>query len=102
MNPLSELLFYDFILLPHRTKPLGAPLVLKLFVCPGDDWHACVRFSPRFMAEMQISSSGAVFKVLEANGFKYLNHLSLRFQTANDDDLKSYLSACVKKLKVFC
>lgn len=56
---------------------------------------------------LQLSYSGAVLgsspaqlDVVETNSFKHLTHLSLRFQPANDVDVKTYLATCLRCIKV--
>ncbi|CAI9575020.1 unnamed protein product, partial [Staurois parvus] len=36
---------------------------------------------------------------VETNSFKHLTHLSLRFQPANDVEVKTYLATCLRCIK---
>lgn len=46
----------------------------------------------KFFAVLAVADGNPVFKVVEANQFKQLTHLSLRFQPGTDETIKMYLS----------
>jgi len=41
-----------------------------------------------------------MFKIIEKNRFKVLNHLVLKFRNADDEILKNYLSNRISGLKI--
>ncbi|XP_018417459.1 PREDICTED: spindle assembly abnormal protein 6 homolog [Nanorana parkeri] len=70
--------------------------------------HQCVneesKDAPRFLLQLSYSgpvlgSSPAQLDVIETNSFKHLTHLSLRFQPANDVEVKTYLATCLRCIK---
>ncbi|XP_072276090.1 spindle assembly abnormal protein 6 homolog isoform X2 [Pyxicephalus adspersus] len=70
--------------------------------------HQCLneetKDAPRFLLQLSYSglvlgSSPAQLDVVETNSFKHLTHLSLRFQPANDVEVKTYLATCLRCIK---
>lgn len=70
--------------------------------------HQCVneenKDAPRFLLQLSytgpvLGSSPAQLDVVETNSFKHLTHLSLRFQPANDVEVKTYLATCLRCIK---
>ncbi|XP_068096085.1 spindle assembly abnormal protein 6 homolog [Hyperolius riggenbachi] len=70
--------------------------------------HQCINEEnkdiPRFLLQLSYSgpllgSSTAQLDVVETNSFKHLTHLSLRFQPANDVEIKTYLATCLRCIK---
>ncbi|KAM5149080.1 spindle assembly abnormal protein 6 homolog isoform 2-T2 [Mantella aurantiaca] len=70
--------------------------------------HQCVneenKDAPRFLLQLSYSgpvlgSSPTQLDVVETNSFKHLTHLSLRFQPANDIEVKTYLATCLRSIK---
>ncbi|KAK7100422.1 spindle assembly abnormal protein 6 homolog [Littorina saxatilis] len=63
------------------------------------------RDSPKFVLHFTMNSMGngerstAVLSVVETNPFKHLIHLSLKFVSGSDSDIKKYLADCLKQLK---
>ena len=46
-----------------------------------------------------MSSSQGLLEVVETNPFKHLVHLSLKFVSGTDEDVKNHLAACLKRVK---
>ena len=95
----DQSLLVDFASFPSKFVEL-----LKL--CGGVDMpvdsstvdieNACPNRNPsrslKFFSVLTLADGNPVFKVVEANQFKQLTHLSLRFQPGTDETIKQYLS----------
>lgn len=58
---------------------------------------------PKFVLQLVCNSTSlmcaASLNIIETNPFKHLNHLSLKFLSGTDADIKCYLAECMKTLK---
>lgn len=57
----------------------------------------------RFLLHLSLSPADkavSVLNVVEANPFRHLNHLALKFVPASDAYLKKYLAECLLSFKV--
>ncbi|KAJ3325908.1 hypothetical protein HDV06_002293 [Boothiomyces sp. JEL0866] len=81
-------LLIDFVEFPVKFIEL-----LEACIASGKDLH------PKFVAQLQQDDRYSTFSIIEANSFKQINHLSLKFNQGNDSTIKEYLATVVKDFK---
>ncbi|KAJ3277145.1 Spindle assembly abnormal protein 6 [Terramyces sp. JEL0728] len=74
-------LLIDFVEFPSKLIEL-----LEACISSGRDLH------PKFIAQLQQDERYSTFSIIEANSFKHINHLSLKFNQGNDFTIKEYLA----------
>lgn len=83
-------LLVDFSTFPQKFVEL-------LELCITEQNNAVPRFLLNFTCGSSIGQG--TLDVVETNPFKHLVHLSLKFISGNDDEIKKYLATCLKKLQ---
>ncbi|CAG9332169.1 unnamed protein product [Blepharisma stoltei] len=82
----EQLLHVDFLTFPHNILEL-----LRLCMKPYEDKYSC--------SIQKASNQEATLRINENNNMRELNHLALRFRSANDEIIKAHLAKNLKEFK---
>ena len=94
---------HDIILIFQKNKPRDTCTNWNktVFGTILECCNCCIcRYILDFVSNGTSIGSTATLNVIETNEFKHLTHLSLKFVSCTDTEVKKYLADCLKALKV--